>query len=1450
MSSIEALHPRTRRTIERVRWGLLDDDDRAAIAVVHVDGVHATVHDARMGPSVPRARCATCGRGFAHCAGHFGVITLPVNVVPAHLCKRVVAVLGVVCVSTPFCKGVVRSAAHVCDTCGEVAPVVTPDAARSEFHLTWTRADAKKAKAKAKPKAKPKPTTRSDVLMNADDVRARFAALTARQVRAAGFHPVRAHPRALVWSRLLVLPPIARRYSKSAGAVVRADALTRAYEKVVALCAKYSASEAPVQRFVRDEIGRLVSLICDASAARSAEGQGSGQVKKGGAPGVVRFRSSAANARAAGRAGNDDFSVMNRLCGKEGRFRGTAVGGTTEHSGRAVITGDSSLLCDEVGVPECMAATLSVPARITAINAAEVARWFTKGHVTRVTTYEGASFEVKPGTKRPYKIRIGDFVHRKLRDWDVVYMNRQPTLWRQSIMAKYVRVVRGKSLRVAPSVVVAYNADFDGDEMNVHVPQTCEARAEAIEIMAVERCALSSQNAMPLVGLIMDAVVGVHLMCRRDALLDRAEAAQLMCASCSSPHDHAKLVEVVGIDTDGVFSCSCAEHARTFDLPPPAVFGRRPSGERVELWTGAQLVSRALPAGLWFDSGRPKQDGGDELDTDAWLVVQAGEFMCGSDAIGARTFGAKAGGFVDTVCKTLNARAALDMIDRTNFMAHAFVARRQVTMRVEDTCLPRESGALARAMRVEAGRAVMYAGRENCSRATLADLAAKRNRMQAVILERLERDACASAPENTLMLFARCGSKGSATNATSMAGCLGMQTIEGAPPRRAGAHGRSSLFARVDDHSARAHGWVASNFYAGLNVAEHVSHAMWTRAALIATGSKTRETGRAFRQLWSTLSGVVVAYDGTVRDAHGRVVQYAYGGTGFAIEAVTKRFSDQTVPYNTHTELARARAAPTFDDEVDADSAATEFLSLLEQIEAKGTAFVAQCARETVERELARGDFDGARCVAFARNVLARTEAARVAPGEPVGARAAECTAQPLTQKMLKTYHQSGETLREALGFAHISSVLTASVDRTCPIVTIPCADETRARDIMRRLAHIRVADVCKRARVDAFDDDDESYALDRAIYVAAYGSKRNSTTKRAKTQGGMTVAVVLSLDVAKLAARACTVHEVCAAVDVMLEGQIVVREHADVDALGRAATSSLRTIDVVIEVDDATRAAEVMARARAATIRGDPTFSSACEYDSKRNEVVLEAVASNVRACAQAYRRALREHRDATCSSVHATFRVLGAQAARNRIAHELSGALDENASANVHVLLLADVMMCRGAPLGVGSSGASSLGTGALSRMAFEKVRMVALSCARRGEDDACEETAARIILGAPIRVGTGAAFDVDVDHEMEMDNNVETANTNTTFSWSTFERPATYVPSTPEATYAPSYMIGTPIDDDDGPNYVPSSPIDHDTDGPSYVPNSPDYAPPHSSDDASSRALMRDLHSSPNS
>jgi len=235
------------------------------------------------------------------------------------------------------------------------------------------------------------------------------------------------------------------------------------------------------------------------------------------------------------RSGQPLKTISERIRSKEGRIRHNLVGKRTNFSARTVISPDPMLDLNEVGVPDIMATKLTVPERVTEWNL-EYLKKFVKNGPKK---YPGSNYIVRPdGTKKKLtediieatleELQPGYLVERHLMDGDIAIFNRQPSLHRMSMMCHKIRVLPCKTLRLNPAVCFPYNADFDGDEMNLHIPQTEESRVEAELLMLVQTQLISPRYGLSVIGAVQDAISGNYLLTKDGFTIDRRAAIDLL----------------------------------------------------------------------------------------------------------------------------------------------------------------------------------------------------------------------------------------------------------------------------------------------------------------------------------------------------------------------------------------------------------------------------------------------------------------------------------------------------------------------------------------------------------------------------------------------------------------------------------------------------------------------------------------------------------------------------------------------------------------------------------------------------------------------------------------------------------------------------------------------------------------------------------------------------------
>ena len=260
-------------------------------------------------------------------------------------------------------------------------------------------------------------------------------------------------------------------------------------------------------------------------------------------------------ASVAQRSGRALKSIKERLIGKTGRVRGNLMGKRVDYSARSVIGPDPNLSIKELGVPLDIAMNITFPATVNRRNK----RFLTKLVVNGPDKYPGANIlEKNNGYNRSLRhtdrssiiLEEGDVVHRHLLNGDPVLFNRQPTLHRMSMMCHIVRIMKkGKTFRMNVADTKPYNADFDGDEMNLHAPQDEESAAELRYLAAVPKQIISPASNSPIVGIFQDSLLGAYRFTRQDIkFTPRAAMNLLMAIKTINPAIFKQNAEITNFD--------------------------------------------------------------------------------------------------------------------------------------------------------------------------------------------------------------------------------------------------------------------------------------------------------------------------------------------------------------------------------------------------------------------------------------------------------------------------------------------------------------------------------------------------------------------------------------------------------------------------------------------------------------------------------------------------------------------------------------------------------------------------------------------------------------------------------------------------------------------------------------------------------------------------------------
>ncbi|THG98988.1 hypothetical protein EW026_g3272 [Hermanssonia centrifuga] len=555
------------------------------------------------------------------------------------------------------------------------------------------------------------------------------------------------------------------------------------------------------------------------------------------------------------KSGRPVKAIRARLKGKEGRLRGNLMGKRVDFSARTVITGDPNLELDQVGVPKSIAMNLTFPERVTPYNIAYLQELVRNGP----TAYPGARYVVKDTGERidlRYNKRADAFlqygwiVERHLKDGDFVLFNRQPSLHKMSMMSHRVKLMPYSTFRLNLSVTPPYNADFDGDEMNMHVPQSEETRAELSQIAWVPRQIISPQANKPVMGIVQDTLCGIRKFTLRDTFLDWNQVQNIL---------------LWVPEWDGT-------------VPTPAIIKPK------MLWTGKQLLSMCIPRGINIHRSPDPKSSNPVFDDG--VMIENGELIFG--IVDKKTVGASQGGLIHVVFREKGPEMTRQLFTGLQMVVNYWLFHNGFSIGIGDTiadhktmahiseqiALRKQSvaqiidDAAHDRLKAQPGMTI----RESFESKVERELNLARDQNGQYAQKHLKED-------NNVKQMVVAGSKGSFINISQMSVCVGQQIVEG---RRIpfGFRHRTLPHFTKDDFSPESRGFVENSYLRGLTPQEFFFHAMAGREGLIDTAVKTAETGYIQRRLVKALEDVMVCYDGTVRNSLGDLIQFVYGEDG------------------------------------------------------------------------------------------------------------------------------------------------------------------------------------------------------------------------------------------------------------------------------------------------------------------------------------------------------------------------------------------------------------------------------------------------------------------------------------------------------------------------------------------------------------------------------------------
>lgn len=1459
------------RTVDHVQFGVLSPDEirRMSVAEVKEERLydnnapkHEGLVDSRLGSNA-HFPCTTCNGDDNTCPGHFGHIELAKPVFNVGFVNTTLQILRCVCY---YCSRLLCNDANVelllrvnkptdrfrkaLKTCSRVKNVCDAETGCGHSQPKYSR-EAFRIKAVINESGEEGNETKET--LDGNKVFSIFKRISDRDCRALGFSPEFSRPEWFLVSLLPVPPPHVRPSVMRNGSRNEDDLTTKLLDIVKSNNALRNLENSGAVAHVLKEQEALLQY----HVVTYMNNEFAGVI-----PATVRG------------GGRSIKSIGQRFKGKEGRVRGNLMGKRVDFSARTVITPDPNLRLHEVGVPLSIAMNLTYPEIVTPFNREDLTKLVMRGpHQHPGVNYiesEDRVYSLYFQNPADIQLTVGMKVFRHIRDGDYVLFNRQPSLHKMSIMGHRIRVLPYSTFRLNLSVTSPYNADFDGDEMNLHVPQSHQTRAEVQELMLVPHCIVSPQGNKPVMGIVQDSLLGCMLFTQRDTFFERDLTMNLLM--------HVR-------DWDGV-------------IPEPAVYKPRP------LWTGKQIFSLILPEVnlVRFNITHPDDENTDISPGDTKVYISRGELICG--IVDKKTVGTSANGLIHVTWKQCGAKVTDKMISQIQVLVNHFVLQRGQSIGIGDTIA--DDGTMRNVIKTIQG-----------AKEEVKLLVRKAQEKELVLLpgkgmmESFEtevnkvlngaRDKSGSSAQKSLLKsnnikrMVSAGSKGSFINISQICACVGQQNVEG--KRIAYGFNRRTLPHFVlDDLGPESRGFVENSYLRGLTPSEFFFHAMGGREGLIDTAVKTAETGYIQRRLIKAMEDIMVRYDGTVRNSVNHIVEFLYGEDG--MDATFLEDQNLRTYKMSNTQLREEYFLDPMDPKFGRDSKgrpylATEIAESVRQdaqlhLELRAEFSQIQSDRETLRREIIKNgeskrplavnvdrviwnakqehnirpdsvsDLTPDQILKGVKMLLKRTRvivlgdeeeleanatrqgvdedgnavdekpilvdpfaletqenatllfqihlrsmlackkiikqhrltknafvwvlgeietrflSCRVAPGENIGAIAAQSIGEPATQMTLNTFHYAGVSAKNVtLGVPRLKEIINVSKNTKTPSLTVYlkddfAADKEKAKEIQASLQHTTLRDVtqCTEIYYDpdpsrtVVEDDEEMVSsffeieevpigaspwllrivLDKDMLLDR-GITMDHIEKIVYQNFGNDVHIIRSQDndermVLRLRVTDDSAREKYGGEEGVGGDGAEIDEDEDDEDSDNAFLKRLES-ELLSEMNlgGISQIRKVFMRQS----RNTYVDENSGNYKSKE-EWVLDTDGVNLTAVMA---HDAVDHTRTTSNDIVEIFEALGIEAVREALMNEIRGVISfDGAYVNYrHLAILVDTMTYRGHLMAITRHGINRVDTGPLMKCSFEETTDILLEAAQYGEKDPLRGVSENIMLGQLPPVGTGS-------------------------------------------------------------------------------------------------------------
>ena len=837
-----------------------------------------TVYDERMGPIISKVvkKCISCGMSRDKCPGHFGHIELAKPVVNPLYVKHVLNFLRIFCVKcskllmdkTQICTlsinkyssmnrmeviyNTISSMTH-CMKCNHKIPKINYNTTTYSYEIMYDKEDA-------------------PVILDVSDILSIFQNISKEDVSMCGLNPNMIHPVNLIVQCLPVISHISRPYIM-AGVDICDDDLTNQYIEII-------------------KSNKIINTSTDNDKIKKAENN-------------LYFRISTlfnnTNGKAKHPMNNKPIKgLKERISGKTGQIRMNIMGKRVDYSARTVAGANSYLPFGVLEVPEMMTKELTIPEIVRSYNIDYMRKLIEQDKINYIDKVDDTGklvskinvgyavqkrgIELHYGdiiirngrelvyTNRNYKLIKGDrlirngneielqeldfphrksfvlkdgyIVHRQIQDGDYVLLNRQPTLHSGSVMGFKIKIHKHKTFRTNLSCTASFNLDFDGDELNIHVPQSYQSIAEIKECSSVKNHIIGTQSGKPNIRIVQDTLLGSYLMTSEDSVLPKDIFQQLCCSTEPCSYTDSKMKNIRKI-------------TQKYGKP---------------MYSGRTLLSTILPDDFEY---RCRNEG---MESEPEIIIERGVIVSG--AFTKDTLGSSHNSLIKIIYNEYGVDIVSNFITNIQFIVRDFMVRRGFSVGLRDCMIPNSN--VSKTIKGQVKKCFIEAVNieENTHINFIKEMkvTAALNKAKDVGMK-ISKDNL--LPNNNFLSTVKSGSKGDFFNITQLTSLLGQQNIEGCRVSHKLLHNTRSLPhypKNLDDISVKEHyesrGFIRHSFIEGLNPKEFLFHAMSGREGIYSTAMSTAKSGYIQRRIVKVCEDMQIQQDGSVRNSKNHIFSF------------------------------------------------------------------------------------------------------------------------------------------------------------------------------------------------------------------------------------------------------------------------------------------------------------------------------------------------------------------------------------------------------------------------------------------------------------------------------------------------------------------------------------------------------------------------------------------------